>query len=116
VAAIVLLSDRFPDDVLPALGSAGFDVKSEPLAVASLADALDLSPELVLVDAAENPGQGHAVLRALRQTEGRTPAGAVGERPALGGFPWDQVAAGRVPARGAPSASGRSPPTPTPIR
>jgi DNA-binding response OmpR family regulator len=92
VAAIVLLSDRFPDDVLPALGSAGFDVKSEPLAVASLADALDLSPELVLVDAAENPGQGHAVLRALRQAEGRTPAVAVVERRDLERFAWDQVA------------------------
>jgi DNA-binding response OmpR family regulator len=92
VAAIVLLSDRFPDDVLPALCSVGLDVKSEPLAVASLADALDLSPELVLVDAAENPGQGQAVLRALREAGGRTPAVAVVERRDLERFAWDQVA------------------------
>ncbi|HET6777154.1 MAG TPA: hypothetical protein VFH81_05220, partial [Actinomycetota bacterium] len=74
MAAIVLLSDRFLDDVLPALVLVALDVKSEPLAVASLADALELSPELVMVDAAENPGQGHAVLRALREAGGRTPA------------------------------------------
>jgi DNA-binding response OmpR family regulator len=92
VAAIVLLSDRFPDDVLPALGSVGADIKSEPLAVASLADALDLSPELVMVDAAENPGQGHGVLRALREAGGRTPAVAVVERRDLDRFAWDQVA------------------------
>jgi DNA-binding response OmpR family regulator len=92
VAAIVLLSDRFLDDVLPALGMVGLDVKSEPLAVASLADALDLSPELVMVDAAENPGQGHAVLRAFREAGGRTPAVAVVERRDLDRFAWDQVA------------------------
>ncbi len=92
MAAIVLLSDRFLDDVIPAFGSVGLDVKSEPLAVASLADALDLSPELVMVDAAENPGQGHAVLRALREAGGRTPAVAVVERRDLDRFSWDQVA------------------------
>jgi DNA-binding response OmpR family regulator len=92
VAAIVLLSDRFLDDVLPALGLIGLDVKSEPLAVASLADALDLSPELVMVDAAENPGQGHAVLRAFREAGGRTPAVAVVERRDLDRFAWDQLA------------------------
>ena len=92
MAVIVLLSDRFPHDVLPALGSVGLDVKSEPLAVASLADALELSPELVMVDAAENPGQGHAVLRALREAGGRTPAIAVVERRDLDRFAWDQVA------------------------
>ena len=92
MAVIVLLSDRFPHDVLPALDSVGLDVKSEPLAVASLADALELSPELVMVDAAENPGQGHAVLRALREAGGRTPAIAVVERRDLDRFAWDQVA------------------------
>ncbi|HVH53776.1 MAG TPA: response regulator transcription factor, partial [Actinomycetota bacterium] len=92
MAAIVLLTDRFPDDVLPALGSVGFDVKLEPLAVTSLADVRDLSPELVLVDAAENPGQGYAVLRALREVGGRTPAVAVVERRDLERFAWDHVA------------------------
>jgi DNA-binding response OmpR family regulator len=92
VAVIVLLSDRFLDDVLPALGLVGLDVKSEPLAVASLADALGLSPELIMVDSAENPGQGHAVLRALREAGGRTPAVAVVERRDLDRFAWDQVA------------------------
>ena len=92
MAAVVLLTDRFPDDVLPALGSVGFDVKLEPLTVTSLADVRDLSPELVLVDAAENPGQGYAVLRALLEVGGRTPAVAVVERRDLERFAWDHVA------------------------
>jgi DNA-binding response OmpR family regulator len=92
VAAIVLLSDRLPHDVLPALGSVGVDVKTEPLSATSLTHVVELSPELVVVDAAENPGQGHAVLRALREREIRIPAVAVVERPDLERFPWDQVA------------------------
>jgi DNA-binding response OmpR family regulator len=92
VAAIVVLSDRPPADVLPALDPVGLDVKTEPLAVASLPDVLGLSPELVLVDAAENPGQGHAVLRTLRESGGRTTTVAVVERRDLERFPWDQVA------------------------
>jgi DNA-binding response OmpR family regulator len=92
VAAIVLLSDRLPHDVLPALGSAGFDVKTQPLSITSLTHLAEIAPELVLVDAAENPGQGHAVLRSLRERELRIPAVAVVERPDLERFPWEQVA------------------------
>ena len=76
MAAIVLLTDRFAQEALPALASSRSDLKVEPLSVASLVDVLAFSPEVVLVDAADNPGQGHAVLRALRERGARVPAAA----------------------------------------
>jgi len=92
VALILLLSDRSPGEVLPALGALLLDLKTEHLSVGAAAEALALSPEVVLVDAAENPGQGHAVLRRLRELDRRTPAVAVVERADLERFRWDEVA------------------------
>jgi DNA-binding response OmpR family regulator len=92
VAAIVLLTDRFAEEALPGLVSSGSDLKIEPLSVASLADVLAFSPEVVLVDAADNPGQGHGVLRALRERAARVPAVAIVERRDLERLPWDLVA------------------------
>ncbi len=92
MATVVLLSDRAAEEVLPGLTSVGSDPKVMPLSVAAIADALELSPELVLVDAAENPGQGHAVLRALHEHAGRAAFVAIVERRDLERFPWEQVA------------------------
>jgi DNA-binding response OmpR family regulator len=92
VALIVLLSDRPPDDVLPAFGSLALDLKAEHLSVASLPHVLELSPEAVIVDGAENPGQAHAVLKALRALEVRTPLVVVVERNDLERLPWEEVA------------------------
>ncbi len=92
MALIVLLSDRPPDDVLPAFGPLGLDLKTEHLSVASLPHVLELSPEAVIVDGAENPGQAHAVLRALRALEVRTPLVVVVERSDLERLPWEEVA------------------------
>lgn len=92
MALIVLLSDRSPDDVLPAFGPLALDLKTEHLSVASLPHVLELSPEAVIVDGAENPGQAHAVLRALRALEVRTPLVAVVERNDLERLPWEEVA------------------------
>lgn len=88
----VLLSDRRPDEVLPALGGLLLDLKTEHLSVAAAADVLALRPELVLVDAAENPGQGHAVLRAIRERPVRAPTVVVLERRDLDRFPWETLA------------------------
>ncbi len=92
MAATVLLSDRAAEEVLPGLASVDSDPKVMPLSVAAIADALELSPELVLVDAAENPGQGHAVLRALHEHAGRAVFVAIVERRDLERFLWEQVA------------------------
>ncbi len=92
VAVIVLLSDRSLEEALPALGAAGFDAKTQPLSIGSLAHVVGLGPQLVLVDAAENPGQGHAVLRALRERDARIPVVAVVERSDLDRLAWEELA------------------------
>ncbi len=92
VTPVVLLSDRTPDEVLPAISGLVLDLKTEPLSVAAVDGVLDLSPEAILVDAAENPGQGHAVLRAIRATRTRVPVVLVVERRDLERFRWEELA------------------------
>src|SRR5439155_25514493 len=62
---IALLSDRGARAALPALEELRLDVKTQPLASTSIAHVLELGPDLVLVDASENPGQGFALCREL---------------------------------------------------
>jgi len=100
-----MLTDRSPNEVLPA-GGLVLEVKAEPLSVASLDDAFALEPELLVVDAAENAGQAHAVLRALRSRQARPPAIAVVERQELDRFRWEEVA-DEVLYPGAPEAEIR---------
>ncbi len=92
MATIVLLSDRSPEEALPALGAAGLDAKTEPLSLGSLADVVGLAPEAILVDAGENADQAHAVLSALRSGDTRAPVVAIVERRDLDRFPWHEVA------------------------
>ena len=99
-----MLTDRSPHEVLPA-GGLVLEVKTEPLSVASLDDALALEPELLVVDAAENAGQAHAVLGVLRSRQA-PPAIAVVERQELDRFRWEEVA-DEVLYPGAPEAEIR---------
>lgn len=85
-----MLTDRSPDAVLPAAELA-LEAKTQPLSMASLDEALALEPELLVVDAAENPAQAHAVLQALRDRHARPAAIAVVERHDLDRFRWDEV-------------------------
>lgn len=102
----MLLTDRSPEFVLPALAESGTEAKTDHLSVAVLGDVLSLSPDLVLVDAAENPGQAHAVLRALHERSPDTPVVAVVERSDLERFPWEDLA-DEVLFPGAPAAEIR---------
>ncbi len=88
----VLLSDRRPDEALPALVGLLLDPKVEELSVAAVHDVLALRPELLLLDAAENPGQGHAVLRELRRRDAEVPVVVIVERRDLERFPWEDLA------------------------
>jgi DNA-binding response OmpR family regulator len=106
MATIILLTDRTAEEALPALGPAGFDAKAEPLAVSSLEFAVGLSAEAVVVDAAENPGQGFLVLRALRERDPRLAAVAIVDRSDLDRLAWDDVAE-EVLFPGAPAAEIR---------
>ncbi len=92
MATLVLLSDRFLADALPALGEIPLDLKTLPLSAAELPDALALGPEILLVDAVESPGQGFAILRAVRDREVVAPIVAILERRDLERFAWDEVA------------------------
>ncbi len=88
----MLLTDRSPAEVLPATSGLLLDLKTEELSVAVLSDLPALGPEIVIVDAAENPGQGHAVLRALDLHHPRLPVVVVVERRDLERFRWEEVA------------------------
>jgi DNA-binding response OmpR family regulator len=92
VTSVVLLSDRAPEETLPALAELPDDVKVAPLSVASVDEVARWSPGAVLVDAAEAPGQGFLVLRAVADAAPPNRAIAVVERTDLERFPWDDVA------------------------
>jgi DNA-binding response OmpR family regulator len=106
VAPFALLSDRTPELVLPALTLTGVEVKTDQLSPRALDDVLALTPEVVLADAAENPGHAHAVLLALRARDPRMPVIAVVERDDLERFSWADVA-DEVLFPGAPAAEIR---------
>jgi DNA-binding response OmpR family regulator len=106
MAPILLLTDRSAGEVLPALGELGLDVKSEHLSTDAVAEVLAVEAETVVVDAAENPGQGHAVLRALHELGTSPPVVVVTERRDLERFRWDEVA-DELLLPGAPAAEIR---------
>jgi len=91
MASIVLLADRPPPKALPTLEELDLDLKLEPLAAASLTHALALEPELILVDAGENPAQAWTVLSDLRARDALVPAIAIVERDQLDRYPWHEV-------------------------
>jgi DNA-binding response OmpR family regulator len=92
MSSVVVLTDRAPEVVLPALADLPDDVKVAPLSIASVEEISRLSPAVVLVDAAEVPGQGFLVLRAVAESGALGRAVAVVERMDLQRFDWDDVA------------------------
>jgi DNA-binding response OmpR family regulator len=92
MAIVVLLSDRSPQVALPALSDLLPDLKLEPLAVSSLDHVISIEPQVVLVDAAENPGQAWTVVGALRERDTLIPLLVVVERDELERYPWAEVA------------------------
>lgn len=86
---LVMLTDRTPGVVLPALED---DPKVAPLSVREVAGAVALSPEVLIVDGAENPGQAVAVLGEARDADPGVPRLVVVERADLDRFAWLEVA------------------------
>lgn len=68
------------------------DLKTEHLSVEALAHVRELAPEALLVDAAENPAQAHAVLRALQVLQTQVPIVVVVGRADLDRFAWAELA------------------------
>lgn len=88
----VLLANRRGDEVLPALPGLLLDLKVEELSVPAVRDVLALRPEILLVDAAENPAQARVVLREVRERDAAVPVVVVVERRDLERFPWGALA------------------------
>jgi DNA-binding response OmpR family regulator len=89
---VVLLSDRSPAEVLPAVPPMLLEIKSEPLSARAVQEALALEPDVVMVDAAENPAQGHVVLDAVAERRPGVPVIVVLDRRDVDRFPWETVA------------------------
>jgi DNA-binding response OmpR family regulator len=87
---IVVLTDRSPADALPALVALSHDVKAEALDAASLPAVTDLTPGLVLVDAAEEPDRAFGLLSASGWPA--VPVLAVIAPADVGRLPWQRVA------------------------
>jgi DNA-binding response OmpR family regulator len=104
MTALVFLTDRTPEEALPAIAELRLDIKHEPLSVTSIEHVASIRPEAVLVDAAENAGQAWMVLQGLAPLG--APLIAVVERAALERFPWHE-ATDEVVYPGAPEAELR---------
>ena len=89
---LLFLSDRSPDQVLPAALGLGADVKAETLSEDTLARLPDLAPDLVVADGAGDPDRTVEVLTSLRVAGGPVGVLAVVSRADLGRFPWAEVA------------------------
>jgi len=92
VGRIAFLTDRSPADVLPAVTSLGFDVKTERLAADSVSHLPDLAPLLVIVDAEANPEVAYSVLSILSASRSPAPVMVLVGWADLERFPWHQVA------------------------
>lgn len=92
MSIVALLSDRSPQVAVPALGDLLPDLKIEPLSTSSLEHVLAIEPQVVLVDAGENPGQAWSVVQALRDTGASMPVMVVVERDQLERYPWAELA------------------------
>ncbi len=91
MALLVLLSDRAPEAVCPALSDLRFDLKVDALTAGALDHVRGLEPAALLVDAAENPGQAWSVLQAIQAAELHIPTLAVVDREAIERYPWHEV-------------------------
>jgi DNA-binding response OmpR family regulator len=92
MARIVLITDRSPGEVLPAIRGIEADLKVEPLAVDSLVHLPDLSPDALIFDAEENPPHAFRLLTTLAATDLMVPVVVVVSRTELERYAWAEVA------------------------
>jgi DNA-binding response OmpR family regulator len=89
---LLFLTDRSPDQVLPAALGLGADIKTETPTAEALARLPDVAPDLVVADAAGEPERAVEILTALRSAGGPVGVLVVVSRGDLGRFPWADVA------------------------
>ena len=88
---MVLLSDRPPHEVIPALLSLEADVKAEAPTAEVLAALPDLAPDLVIVDATSEPERARELLQILLAAGSPVAAMAVLPRSILAADGWDEL-------------------------
>ena len=88
VERLLFLTDRSPDQALPALATLGHDVKVEPLDAESLSRVGHIAPTVLVVDAEEDPDRAHRLLAAATLS---MPALLILLRADLERFPWEDV-------------------------
>ncbi|MEX1046368.1 MAG: response regulator transcription factor [Actinomycetota bacterium] len=89
MAILILLTDD--EAALPAIESAGIDVKVEALSFPA-ARIREIAPFAVAVDASRDPGQAFEALSALRSEAGGIPTIVVAAESAIDEHPWHEVA------------------------
>jgi DNA-binding response OmpR family regulator len=94
VERIAFLTDRSPHQALPASLSLGLDLKTEPLDTSSVSHLSELAPDVVFVDACDEPELAFGVLEALEMALPHVPAVVVLTEDDLERLPWATVADG----------------------
>jgi DNA-binding response OmpR family regulator len=89
VRRVVLLSDRSPHEVIPALLSLEADIKVESPTAEVIAALPDLSPDLLMIDAVDEPERARELLQILAAADGPVATVAVLSRGELSG--WDEL-------------------------
>jgi DNA-binding response OmpR family regulator len=92
VRRVLFLTDRSPQEVLPAASTLGADLKTEPLSPEALVRLPDLAPDLVVADGEEDPETCLRVLSALAAAGSPVGVVVVLPRGGLDRFPWHEVA------------------------
>ncbi|MDQ4005460.1 MAG: response regulator transcription factor [Actinomycetota bacterium] len=89
---VLLLSDRPTDEVIPTLSALGADIKTENPTTDALARLPDVSPDLVVVDAVDDPARAVELLQVLAAAGTPLPVLAVLNRSVLDRFSWAELA------------------------
>jgi DNA-binding response OmpR family regulator len=89
---IIFLTERSPEQVLPAAASLGADLKAEPPSAEALARLPDLSPDLVIADAVPNDAATHELLGVIASAGSPVPVLVVVTPNDLERFAWHDVA------------------------
>jgi DNA-binding response OmpR family regulator len=89
---IIFLTERSPDQVLPAASSLGADLKAEPPSAEALARLPDLAPDLVVADAVEDDAGMHELLGVVASAGSPVAVLVVVAPTHLERFAWHEVA------------------------
>ena len=88
----MFLTERSPDQVLPAASALGADLKAEPPSPEALARLPDLGPDLIVADGVADAARTHELLGVLASAGSPVPVLAVIGREDLDRFRWADVA------------------------